>query len=159
MIDTQAYMLRITQAGPVQLVVINFEILLDYLEAAKKAASLGVEEMRPPIGKAKEALSELIQSLDFKISLSHDFYGIYSYAFGKLSAATASFDVSTASAAVDETAELMEILLKGWREAAEKEPEAPPNENAPKVYAGLTYGKDGKAEEYVDDGKNRGYIA
>ena len=159
MVDSQAYLLRISQAGPVGLVVINFEILLDYLEAAKKAASLGVEEMRPALGKAKDALAQLIQSLDFTISLSHDFYDIYSYAFGKLSSASSAADIATAIDATDEVAELMETLLKGWRETAKNEPPAPENENTPKVYTGLTYGRDGKADEYIDEGKNRGYMA
>ena len=159
MIDSQAYVLKISQAGPVGLVVLNFDILLDYLEAAKTAASLGVEEMRPAMGKACEALSLLIQSLDFKISLSHDFYDIYSYAFGKLAVAMSTSDASVASDTVNEVSELMEILMKGWKEAEKIMPDTTPDEHAPKIYAGLTYGRDGKAKEYIDEGTNRGYKA
>jgi len=159
MIDSEAYILRISQAGPVGLVVINFEILLDYLGAAKKAAPLGIEEMRPFIGKAQDALQELIQSLDFRVSLSHDFYDIYSYTFGMLASAAAAATVQSAEEAVSEAEELMGMLLKGWQETAEKEPDEPQDPNAPKVYSGLTYGKDGKPNEYIDEDKNRGYMA
>jgi flagellar biosynthetic protein FliS len=173
MIDKSAYMLRISQASPAGLVVINFELVLEYLNAAVGALDSEPQEketFRAAIQKAKDGIEQLIQALDFQVPLSHDFYEIYNYTYKLLCDVHFSSDTEAAFAAVKEVAELMEILLEGWRktalnadaEAAENTagagqpaiPDAPP-----KVYTGLTYGRDGQANEYIDENKDRGYMA
>ncbi|MCL1846289.1 MAG: flagellar protein FliS [Defluviitaleaceae bacterium] len=161
MIDKSAYVMRISQASPAGLVVINFEIILDYLNEASANVS-DKEAFRAAIQKAKDGLEQLIQSLDFDVPLSHDFYEIYKYAQKLLCDVHFSSDGEAACSVLKEVAELMEILLEGWKVAAEKADaegisEGAP-ENAPKVYAGLTYGKDGSANEYIDE-NNGGFMA
>jgi len=165
MIDTSAYMLKISQAGPVQLVVINFELIIDFLTAAKNAAQSAtstddMDVFREGIQKAKNALVELTQGLDFEQPLALGFYKIYSYANQQLSDIHYTLDNEKAVVAVDEILELMQTLLEGWRKTAEKEVNsAPVGGAAPKVYSGLTYGRDGNANEYIDEGSDRGYMA
>jgi len=165
MIDKSAYMLRISQAGPVQLVVINFELILEFLTAAKAAAvsattSEDMDSFRANVQKAKNGLEELIQSLNFEASpLANDFYAIYDYAYKRLSDTHYTLDNAKAAEVTDEIIEIMSELLKGWQDAAAKTDDAPMAGEAPKVYSGLTYGRDGQANEYVDDGAGRGYMA
>lgn len=156
MIDTSAYMLKISQASPAGLVVINFEIALDFLRAAEAAQS--ADERGTAIQKAKDAIDELISALDFEVEIARDFYEIYQYCFKLLSDVRFSSDTEAACSAVKEVAELMEILLVGWRDTAQKADTYVASE-APKVYTGLTYGRDGNANEYIEENTDRSYMA
>jgi len=160
MIDKSAYMLRISQASPVGLVVINFELILEFLNEAT-AATDDREAFRTAIGKAKDGLEQLIQALDFDVAVSHDFYEIYNFCYKLLSEAIFSSDMEAACSAVKNVAEFMETLLEGWRVAEEKNLSDVPEDStdSPRVYAGLTYGRDGSANEYIDENKDRGFMA
>ncbi|MCL2049199.1 MAG: flagellar protein FliS [Defluviitaleaceae bacterium] len=153
MIDKSAYLLRISQASPAGLVVITLELIVEFLNNATK------EDFYGNIQKAKEGLEQLIQALDFAVPLSHDFYQIYSYAYKLLCDVHFSSDKEMACKTAGEVAELMEMLLVGWRDCAEKNAEAAEAAESPKVYTGLTYGKDGQANEYIQEDKDRGYMA
>jgi len=167
-LDKSAYMLRIAQANPVQLVVINFELIIDYLSAALITVSTGDKLENDSqkdmyfacIQKAKIGLDSLIESLDFEIPLAYEFYDIYKYNYKQLSDIAFTSDKAIARKAIEETITLMEMLLASWRDLAkEVAKELPPVVGeAPKVYAGLTYGKNGKVEEYIED-SNRGFMA
>lgn len=161
MIDKSAYLLRISQASPAGLVVINFELILEFLNEAEKTVASDSEAFRVAIGKAKDGLEQLIQSLDFEISISQEFYEIYNYAYKLLCDIHFSSDVEAACSAVKEVAELMETLLIGWRDVAEKSDDSSmeTGEAVPKIYTGLTYGRNGSANEYIDEDKDRGYMA
>ena len=159
MIDKSAYMLRISQAGPVQMVVINFELVLEFLNLAQSSIQENNTAFRENIQKAKNGLEQLISSLDFDIALSHDFHEIYSYIYKHLSDIHFTRDNEKATAVLHEMIDLVEILLAGWRDASDKNPVEPTtNGDAPKVYSGLTYGRDGQAQEYMED-EGKGYMA
>jgi len=158
-------MLRISQAGPIQLVVINFELIVEFLTVAKDLASNAktsedMDEFRTAIQKAKNGIDQLIEALDLSTPLANDFYGIYDYAFKRLSDIHYTLDAEKAISCTTEILEIMEALLKGWRETASKHSdEAPWAGEVPKVYTGLTYGRDGQANEHVDDNASRGFMA
>jgi len=167
-IDKSAYMMRITQANPIDLVVINFEIIRDYLTAAlenisdvESLAFICKESFQENLQKAKAGLDTLIESLAFDIPMSFDFYEIYKYIYKQLSDVAFASNAVAAHTAVSDSLELIEILLFGWRDvAAGVAKEFPPVAAvAPKVYSGLTYGRDGQAQEYIDEDSNRGYMA
>lgn len=157
MIDKSAYLLKISQASPVGLVLLNFELIVEFLNEAVAEID-NKENFRAAVKKAKDGIDQLVQALDFDVPLSQDFYEIYNFCYKLLCDAHFSGDSEAACSAVKEVAELMEILLDGWRDTAEKADAYVENE-APKVYAGLTYGKDGQANEYIDENKDRGYMA
>ena len=150
--DKEYYTNRISKAGPVGLVALNFEITLDFLLKARKMYNTDVTESRHCIIRAKEGIENLIQSLDFEVPLSFDFYEIYKYLYGILSDAHASGDAGKAIKTLDEVIEHMESFSNVWKQLAENTAEEPiRTDGAPKIYAGLTYGKDGKAAEYIDE--------
>ena len=158
--DKEAYILRISQANPTQLVVINFELILEFLTAAEGA--IGTDEFLTTIQKAKNGLEQLIDALDLSVTVSHDFYEIYKYTYKRLSDISFTRDENVAKEVLAESKENMQTLLDGWRVAAESDAaasEAPVANEAPKVYTGLTYGKGGKAEEYIAEDTSRGYMA
>ena len=155
MIDKEYYTKRISETGPVGLVALNFELTLDFLLKARKMyldESKDIDQARHLVTRAREGIENLIQSLDFDVPLASDFYEVYKYAYGLLCDVQQSRDGKKVVRALDEAAEIMESFLKAWKELAEKTVEEPlPLEDGPKVYAGLTYGKDGKAKEYVEN--------
>ena len=158
--DKSAYLLRISQANPVQLVVINLELLIEFLTNAVKTAG-DSEPFLANIQKAKDGLQELIESLDFEIPLANDFYEIYRYVYQLITDAEFTRDQAAAEASLNEAIELMQTLLAGWQELESKIPDSPPvpGDGAPVVYSGLTYGRDGQAQEYIAEDEGRGFMA
>ena len=152
-------MLRISQANPTQLVVINFELILEFLTTAD--GTVGTDDFLAHIQKVKTALEQLIFTLDFNVPLSHDFYEIYKYTYQRLNDVTFTKDTTAVHEVISEAKENMEMLLEGWRKAAESDAAIaqPVATAAPKVYTGLTYGKGGQAEEYIDEDSGRGFMA
>ena len=152
MVDKEYYTKRIAQAGPVGLVALNFELTLDFLQKARKMYSTDKEQSRQCITRAREGIENLIQSLDFDVSVSFDFYELYKYVYGLLCDVQQSGDNEKVSKALVETIEIVGNLTKAWRELADKTDEEPlETEDSPKIYTGLTYDKDGKPAEYVDE--------
>jgi flagellin-specific chaperone FliS len=162
MVNKDDYMLRIAQAAPAQLVVINYEIVTAYLKDALAVcgenAAVRTEDklvFASNMEKAKNALTLLIGSLDLTVTVAQVLFWVYEYIEKLLNDAFFGYD----HAAAAEALELLETLLVGWRDAARQEAEAlPAGENAPQVYAGLTYQKDGLSE-YVEQDESRGYKA
>ena len=152
MVDKEYYTKRVSQAGPVGLVALNFELTLDFLQKARKMYDNDKGQSRQCITRAREGIENLIQTLDFDVQMSFEFYDIYKYVYGLLCDVQQSGDAKKVAAALDESAEIVGSLAKAWRELADKTDEAPLGmEDGPKIYAGLTYDKDGKAAEYIDD--------
>ena len=151
--DKQNYTERIQKAGPVGLVALNFEITLDFLDKARKMYKTDIEASRHSITRAKEGYENLIQSLDFDVPLSFDFYELYKYVYGILSDIHPSKDEAKINAALEEAIGITTNLGKAWKELAEKTSEEPVKDDEPKIYTGLTYDKDGKVTDYFEDTK------
>ena len=152
MVDKEYYTKRIAEAGPVGLVALNLELTLDFLQKARKIYDSDKEQSRLCITRAREGIENLIQSLDFDVQISFDFYELYKYVYGLLCDVQHSNDEKKVNKALDESAEIVESLASAWRALADKTNEEPPVDfgEGPKIYSGLTYGKDGKANEYID---------
>jgi hypothetical protein len=147
MIDKEAYTLRISTANPAQLVVINIELVIAFAENGQ-------------IEKAKDALDKLIRSLNFEIPLAFDFYEIYKYVNELLVSAQFSKDETQIKQNLADVSELMNTLLIGWKDAEKQVADLPPVVGeTPKVYMGLTYSRDGLADEYIDDTDKKGFMA
>ena len=159
MVDKEYYTKRIAQAGPVGLVALNFELTLDFLQKARKMYANDKEQSRLCITRAREGIENLIQTLDFDVQISFDFYELYKYVYGLLCDVQQSSDEQKVAKALGDAEEIVEGLTKAWRELADKTDEEPlQTEEGPKIYSGLTYDKDGKATEYIDDSSG-GYRA
>ena len=156
--NKEDYTLRIVQATPVQLVIISHELLIDFLNVAITAFDEGDTDLFfKNINKSKDALTQLIDGLDYSNEVAQSLYSLYQYAGERLNKALFGKDVEAAK----EILEMFCTLLQGWQ-AIEDTPddrlsEAPENES-PQVYAGLTYHKDGLAE-YIPQDEGRGFKA
>lgn len=151
------YTLRIAQATPVQLVIINHELLVAFIEEAQTAfENKEFELFYRQINKSKDALTQLIEGLDMENEIAQELYNLYLYAGEQLNKALFSKDISAA----EEIKEMFKELLEGWQAientADDRLKEAPAQ--GPQVFAGLTYHKDGLSE-YIPEDEKRGYKA
>jgi len=147
MINEQGFKTRIASANPAQLVVINFEMILAFIDDGQ-------------VDKAKSGLEQLVRSLNFEIALAHDFFDIYRYVNELLVGAQFASDDAVAKQSLAAARELLATLLVGWQDVEKQVADLPPVAGeSPKVYAGLTYGRDGEVDEYIDDGDKKGYMA
>lgn len=154
-IHTEDYVARITNATPLQLVIINYEIVIDYINDAKN----NIEDktnFQFCITKARQFVNELRVSLNMKYELSKNLMGLYNYVEKQL----AYCEFNEKIEHIEEALKVMETLLEGWKAIEGKEEDKTPvMENAQQLYAGLTYGRNGQINEYVDIQSNRGFKA
>lgn len=150
LINTEEYAARITNATPLGLVIISYEIILDYMQKAREDNNLPVEQ-------ARKFLSQLKNSLNMKYDIARQLKMLYDYVDRML--ARYYFNAKKKEY-LDECEKVMKPLLESWRRI-EKEEKAkqPVMENVQHIYAGLTYGKNGQLSEYIDTDASRGFKA
>jgi flagellar biosynthetic protein FliS len=159
-INAEDYALRIKQASPAQLVVINYALVTEFLRGALESLDGGDKEAFAfHVDKAKDGLMKLIGGLNFEITLAHELYAVYRYLYERLTGAFFRYERKP----VEEALSLTEILAEGFRDAVKQQPAeasagSVQTETAPQVFAGLTYERDGLAE-YIDQKNERGYRA
>ena len=147
----RTYSYRISQANRTELVVIIYDLALDYLKEACEVEE--IEEKRHAIVGAQRAIDELIVGLNMEFDLSKNLFVIYNFVKRRLISNFARFDR-------DEVCKLQNILLKlrqSFYEVSKVDESASLMKNTQNVYAGLTYSKVGYCES-ISGNANRGYI-
>lgn len=152
----QQFTLRITQANPTQLVVILYEMCLEYLKEAKESLGAGeIPAFREAIRKTRGCLTELMQSLDLEYEPAPAMLQLYLFCIRRL----AGSDLRRDAAALDEIERVLRPLCEAYREIQDRNPAGPVMGNSQTVYAGLTYGRNSLTENMGDPGSNRGMFA
>ena len=152
-INKEEYVAKIATASPSRLVIINFEILFDYLEESKKNIN-DDKSFDFNIFKARQFLSELRCSLDMQYEISSYLLTLYNYADRKI----AKFLFSKNLKDLEDATNVLKNIMSGFEQIEEKD-KTPVMENTDTIYAGLTYGKDGRLQEFVDVKHNKGFKA
>lgn len=154
-ISAEDYVARIANATQLQLVIINYEIIMDYLNAAKNSTD-NKADIDFNLDKARQFLNELRVSLDMEYTVSKYLMSLYLYVDQQI--AYCQFNYNTNH--IDESVKVLSNLLEGWKTIEnDEEDKTPLMENTEQLYAGLTYGKDGNLNEYVDLKADRGFKA
>ena len=136
------YINRIARANPAELVKINLEIALDFIE-------------NNDLPRARRAVCQLAETLDFRYGLSQHLYNIYKIIEKKLTAGIVNNDLP----AVSDAKYLIQILFNKWKETADKTKGATGiNHKQTDVYLGLTYDASGLCE-YTEQSYLNGYKA
>jgi len=148
----QEFTLRIAQANSTDLIVILYEMLLDYIDEAKEASVQGDSAaLTEAVRKARNVLNELLESLDMKYELAAYLRKLYFYCLRKLVHAQAGED-----SAFDEISRIIIPLRDAYAQIARSNESGPVMDNSQTVYAGLTYGRNDLTENMADQGANRG---
>ena len=149
------YARRIASASPLGLVIITYELALDYLARARETRN-DDRQYRQYMQKAHRFFKELPASLNFAIDLSRELMSVYLYVNKLLATAMNMPDMT----ALEEAESILTKFKESFCAIAHEEADHSPSmENAAKVFAGLTYNHRGQLGEYVDDGGSRGYRA
>lgn len=147
------FSLRITQANKTELIVILYEMYLDYLQEAEDALE-DKRSFREAIRKARNCLNELMNSLNFDYETAYHLFQLYMYVSREMTSA----DIYVDAKPLKNCRMVIEELLTAYREVSRQDTSDPVMENTQTVYAGLTYGK-GKLTESLAYQGNRGILA
>jgi len=153
----QDFVDRIENATPMQLVVINYELLLFFMDEASVAAA-GTPQCAAALESARASVAELHAALDMSIEFSKDLGNLYIFINRCLIHAGMKKTNDEKNALLTEARGIVSELHASWQ-TLNADPslyERIIGDNQ-KIFAGLTYGKDGRLEEYQDFDPNRGY--
>ena len=152
-LSKEDYVARISVASPLQLLIINYEIAIDFIDEAASKFNVDESLYELNIKNAQSAIIELISALDMNYELSKTLFQIYTFANKLLM--TSLFSKSPEQ--LDVVKKMLSDLLLSWIEIQQTE-ESDPSlmQNSQKIYAGLTY-KHGKLEEFIDEDTSKGY--
>jgi len=153
---TSAYVARISAATPLQLIIINYELIMHNLHVAKEDCEKEeYDEFERHIRKAQRYLMVLMESLDLTFEVAHELMNLYLYANRMMIKSMFKRQPELVCDACD----MLGSLLDSWRMLERAQPkDAPVMDNVEQLIAGMTY-RDGKLSEYVLGGENRGIMA
>ena len=140
------FSLRISQTSRTGLVAITDEIIITYIEDAKKA--LGENDKEAflfNIGKAKQFVDDLSSSLDMRFEISYELQRLYSFIRGRLIIAEGRENAEY----LDVCIEMLEKLKSAFEKVAQSDHSGNVIQGSQKVYAGLTYGPGSTLNEVV----------
>jgi len=159
----KAYSYRISQASPVELVVIMYDMAIEYLKDAlaalgENAGGYSVaeqENFRRNLKYAKRVIDQLAADLDMQYDISEELLKLYRI-----------MDRYIVKASVEKNIQLTETVIgmlsklrKSFYEISTEDTSEPVMKNTQQVYAGLTYSNEGSSNEYSQDSvNNRGYM-
>ncbi|MBR5419799.1 MAG: flagellar protein FliS [Lachnospiraceae bacterium] len=149
----QDYILRITQANSTALVVILYDMFLDYGREVLEAEP-GSDEFRTAIRHTRGCLSELINSLHMEQEAAKDLYSIYRFVERRLIMA----DIRRTTEELPRCMEMIRKLRDAYAESVKDDHSAPLMQNTDIVYAGMTYGPGEINLSGASAGTNRGYL-
>ena len=156
--NKEDYTVRVTNASPFQLMLINLELVVQNIrEAAGAFKSENIAEFENRLTNAREFLNLLMTSLDMSYDVSKELMRVYIYVNGLLINA----GISKSTEKAETAAELIGKLYESFEAAVKAEAGSNTDavmQNAQQVYAGLTY-KNGKLSEYIDENTERGFKA
>jgi len=146
------YVARIGNANPVGLVAITYELILAHVGDAIKSPD-GDSEFTRHVELSIELLGTLIDSLNMDYELSRTLFPLYIYVNKLLINAK----LTGKTEPLEDVKKILTPLYTGWQELAESELDATPAmDKSQKIFAGVTYGRDG-LNEYIQEDENKSY--
>lgn len=148
------YTLRITQSSRGELIVVLYDLAIDYINGACSAYNQSNhDDFRKECVRAEKVVLELADALDFNYDLAKPLYRIYEYVANEISMSVIKNDIAGLRLAVKYLTSLKESFAK----VAADDTTGPMLDNSQSVYAGLTYGRGVLNENVTADNYNRGY--
>ncbi len=145
---------RISQANATEMVVILYDMALQYLKDAEDLADKEFTEYQAALRKAGACVQELLRSLHMEYEPAGALLQLYLYCLRRLSQA----EVRRHPEFVEEISGILVSLRNAYDQLSDQNADGPVMQNAQAVYAGLTYGKNTLTENMADQGVNRGVL-
>ena len=155
-LTTEEYAAKITQASPLGLLLINFDLIIRQIHRSKTAFDAeDINEFEDCIDDAQKFLMVLMSSLDMTFDISQELLSIYLYCNKLLVDAKTQKSADLACSACDILGSIQDSFRLIEKEEKNQHPVM---ENVERIISGMTY-KDGKLCEYVYGNENRGIMA
>lgn len=152
----QQFTLRISQANKTEMIVILYEMTLEYLEDAIHEQEAGNRaEFVEALRRTKGCVKELTQSLNLQYEPAPALLQLYHYCSRQLVLS----DIQNQTAPLFHVQKIIEKLHKAYTELAKQDESEPVMSNSQAVYTGITYGRNRLSEDMADQGVNRGLRA
>ena len=149
----QEFTLRISKANKTGLVVILYDMVLEYLKDSLECFERqDYKEFKWNIDRAKDCIDELLNSLHLEYELAGILRGLYFFYKRELSTAA----ITEKKEKVVPVMEMIQELKESYEKVSKEDTSAPIMENTQTIYAGLTYSKDSLNVSLSDQGLNRG---
>lgn len=150
----KTYSYRISQASPTELIVIMYDMAIEYLKDAKAVINRDEAEYKQCIKYAKRVVDRLSVSLDMQYDISKELLRLYVAMSRFLIKASSSKEENL----IDTVINMLTKLRGSFYELSLTDTSGPMMKNTQQVYAGLTYSSVGSSNEYSNDPvSNRGY--
>lgn len=145
------YSVKISQSSKTELVVIMYEIAIEYIEEALTYyEDKDTDGYRNALGKARMVVQELGAALDMKYPVSKQLMSIYLFVNKALIRADMRNDMTE----LKRIEGIFERLRDTFIQISQSDTSGPVLENAQQVYAGMTYSKSSLNEDvYTDTGR------
>lgn len=150
------YVAKISNASPLQLVIINFEIIIDYINESKQYIGTKNKNFDFNVKKSRQFLSELRYSLNMEYEISANLMSVYNFVDSQLAHYLFNEKIEIANHCIN----ILNNILEGFKSIENKEEDKSSlMENTQQIFAGLTYDKKGNLEEFINIDTNRGFKA
>ena len=152
----QQFSARIVAANKSEMIVIIYDIILEYLDEANDYYKSKLrKDYSNSIKNIRNCLSELIQSINCENELAPNYAALYLFCNEQLDQSEIKYDNSFLVEVQKIIAELKEAAI----EISKQDKSLPVMENAQTLYSGLTYGKNNNPIELMTDpNTNRGFL-
>lgn len=145
---------RISQANRTELIVILYDMALEYIKDAKAAKERADYQWN--VRQAKRVVDRLCTVLDLQYEIALQLFRVYM----NISRMLVRAGMDGQEALLDSVEKQLRTLRKAFYEVSKQDDSAPMMQNAQQVYAGLTYSNAGSSNEYSNDfASNRGLKA
>ena len=144
--EIREFSLRIAESSKTELIVITYDIILNYIEAAKEAyASDHPEDVVFNLQKAKQFVNNLSSCLDFRYTIAQELMRLYIYVNNCLMKDIIKREPKNA----DLINEIIGKLRASYQEISPLDKSGKVMKNSEQVYAGYTYGRTSRLNEVV----------
>lgn len=147
------YTNRITNANPTELIVIMYDMAIEYFRSAVESfGQQNLEEFTGELKRGKRVINNLTSVLDMQQPISGNLLSIYLYINNATVRANARYETGELERCIG----MLEKLREAFAEVGKQDTRSVVMENTQQVYAGLTYSKNSLNETLSQD-INRGY--
>ncbi|SEW30309.1 flagellar export chaperone FliS [[Clostridium] fimetarium] len=151
--EINGYSYRVTQASRTELLVIMYDVTLNYIsDSISYFENENVERFREDIKKAQRVINQLTSALDQTYEISLELMRLYIYMNNVLVRSSIRKEVEELKVVVG----MIQKLRSAFEKVSEQDKSGPIMINTQQVYAGLTYSNDG-LNEYHDQTTKRGF--
>lgn len=152
----QDFTFRVTTANKTEMIVILYDIGITYIDdAVSKLDCADFKGFRNEIGRIRNTLRELMNSVDTSNEIGANILKLYIFCSRELTSAFLNFDKNS----LYHVANIFKNLKEAYEEVSKNDTSGPVMEHAETVFNGLTYNRDLRSESVSNGSTNRGFLA